>query len=42
MNFLFKLYSSAKAKGVMADGMASSTIEIEKFDGVNPKSFKMK
>ena len=33
MKFLSKLYSSAKAKGVIASGIAASMMEIEKFCG---------
>lgn len=42
INSLCKLYSSAKAKGVMAKGIAASIMEVEKFAGeiwnnINPK-----
>lgn len=39
---LFKLYLSAKAKGVMASGIAACIIELENWFGMNPKNFAPK
>lgn len=39
---LFNLYLSAKAKGVIARGIAASMMEAEKCAGENPKSFTPK
>jgi len=42
INFLFRLYSSARANGVMASGIAASIIELENCAGAYPNSFTPK